>query len=254
MKKSFIQTISAIVWAMLLLSVYAVAAHAQSEPTDTQISTKKNVAVQGLGGTTDTTGTSGHLTKWKTATALGDSIIIEDQYGKIGVGTGAPTSRLTVAGVIESIAGGVKFPDGTVQTTAATIQTGNPPLQPFAQSLSARLQSGRPDIAASFEVPDGKRLVIETVSLLLSLPVGNNYDSFTIETTVGGQPIFTSLFPNRIFSSNSVEVAFGITQQLKLYADPGTKVTAHLSQSFISPSNYINGFNLVISGYLVDAP
>src|SRR5439155_27095600 len=39
---------------------------------------------------------------------------------KVGIGTTAPTSRLTVAGLIETTNGGVKFPDGTVQTTAAT--------------------------------------------------------------------------------------------------------------------------------------
>lgn len=38
---------------------------------------------------------------------------------KVGIGTTAPTSRLTVAGLIETTTGGVKFPDGTIQTTAA---------------------------------------------------------------------------------------------------------------------------------------
>ena len=38
---------------------------------------------------------------------------------KVGIGTTAPTSKLTVAGLIETTAGGVKFPDGTTQTTAA---------------------------------------------------------------------------------------------------------------------------------------
>lgn len=38
--------------------------------------------------------------------------------GNVGIGVIAPASRLTVAGVIESTTGGVKFPDGTLQTTA----------------------------------------------------------------------------------------------------------------------------------------
>ena len=37
---------------------------------------------------------------------------------KVGIGTTAPTSKLTVAGLIETTIGGVKFPDGTIQTTA----------------------------------------------------------------------------------------------------------------------------------------
>jgi hypothetical protein len=47
----------------------------------------------------------------------GDSIITEDKDGRIGIGTAAPTSKLTVQGMIETTLGGVKFPDGTVQTT-----------------------------------------------------------------------------------------------------------------------------------------
>jgi len=39
---------------------------------------------------------------------------------KLGIGTTNLTSKLTVAGTIESTSGGFKFPDGTTQTTAAT--------------------------------------------------------------------------------------------------------------------------------------
>ncbi len=51
---------------------------------------------------------------------LGDSNIIEDTTGKIGVGTATPTSPLTVNGIVETTGagGGVKFADGSVQTTA----------------------------------------------------------------------------------------------------------------------------------------
>jgi hypothetical protein len=68
-------------------------------------------------------GTLGRLTKWMGFTSsnavIGDSIIFEDKFGKVGIGTDAPTSRFTVAGMIETTLGGLKFPDGTVQTTAA---------------------------------------------------------------------------------------------------------------------------------------
>ncbi|HLP83661.1 MAG TPA: hypothetical protein VK157_04870 [Phycisphaerales bacterium] len=37
---------------------------------------------------------------------------------RVGVGTLNPSSPLTVAGVIESTSGGIRFPDGTIQTTA----------------------------------------------------------------------------------------------------------------------------------------
>lgn len=40
--------------------------------------------------------------------------------GNVGIGTTNPGQKLTVAGTIESTSGGVKFPDGTTQTTAAS--------------------------------------------------------------------------------------------------------------------------------------
>lgn len=39
--------------------------------------------------------------------------------GNVGIGTSSPGSKLTVTGPIESTSGGIKFPDGTTQTTAA---------------------------------------------------------------------------------------------------------------------------------------
>jgi hypothetical protein len=42
-----------------------------------------------------------------------------DDQGRVGINTSAPTAQLTVAGTIESTANGYKFPDSTVQATAA---------------------------------------------------------------------------------------------------------------------------------------
>ena len=65
-------------------------------------------------------GTLGRLTKWMGFTSnnsvIGDSTIYEDKFGMVGIGTDSPTSKLTVAGVIEST-GGFKFPDGSVKTS-----------------------------------------------------------------------------------------------------------------------------------------
>ena len=45
--------------------------------------------------------------------------------GNVGIGTVSPTQKLTVNGTIESTLGGIKFPDGTVQATAAGVGGGD---------------------------------------------------------------------------------------------------------------------------------
>jgi hypothetical protein len=69
-------------------------------------------------------GDVGRLTKWTAFTNgqsfIGNSTIFENSNGMVGIGTDSPTSKLTVVGLIETMnpGGGIKFPDGTIQTTA----------------------------------------------------------------------------------------------------------------------------------------
>ena len=57
--------------------------------------------------------------------SAGGPLILNGAAGNVGIGTTVPGQRLTVNGTIESTSGGIKFPDGSTQTTAAT--TGNLP-------------------------------------------------------------------------------------------------------------------------------
>ena len=61
------------------------------------------------------------------ATAIGANAIVSQSNAlilgsnaNVGIGTSTPNSKLTVVGLIETTTGGVQFPDGTIQTTAAT--------------------------------------------------------------------------------------------------------------------------------------
>ena len=68
--------------------------------------------------TTSASGSTNYVAKF---TANGRSLVnstIVDTGSRVGIGTTNPGQKLSVAGIIESIGGGFKFPDGTTQTTA----------------------------------------------------------------------------------------------------------------------------------------
>src|SRR5262249_34309026 len=80
----------------------------------------ENLAAQGASAHNPSSfGASGQIPQFGGGDFLVDSVISQDFNGRIGIGTTAPSSPLTVIGQIETKAGGVKFPDGTVQTTSA---------------------------------------------------------------------------------------------------------------------------------------
>lgn len=80
--------------------------------------------------------------------------------GSVGIGSAEPGSRLTVAGTIETTAGGVKFPDGTVQITAA----GSGELPPGASGQTLR-HNGSNWIANSFLTNTGTGIGIGTTDV-----------------------------------------------------------------------------------------
>ncbi len=56
--------------------------------------------------------------------STGDNQFLISASGGVGINTDSPGDALSVAGIIESETGGFRFPDGTVQTSAATGGTG----------------------------------------------------------------------------------------------------------------------------------
>ncbi|HKQ75810.1 MAG TPA: hypothetical protein VJ810_19080 [Blastocatellia bacterium] len=68
-------------------------------------------------------GTPGLIPMFTGSEFLADSVISQDFNGRIGIGTQRPgAALLTVAGQIETTSGGIKFPNGSVQTSAGISQ------------------------------------------------------------------------------------------------------------------------------------
>jgi len=62
-------------------------------------------------------GTANRVPKFTATRTIGNSTIY-DNGTNVGIGTTSPLERFSVNGVVESITGGFKFPDGTIQLTA----------------------------------------------------------------------------------------------------------------------------------------
>lgn len=76
--------------------------------------------VAGKGVAVGFAGEQGYLFAFDYGASTPKNLLLNNPGGNVGIGTTAPGSKLTVAGLIESTTGGIKFPDGTTQTTAAT--------------------------------------------------------------------------------------------------------------------------------------
>jgi len=93
-------------------------------------------------------GTTAPLQKFQvndTATAA----FVVTSAGQVGIGTTAPNSKLEVAGTIHSTTGGIKFPDGTTQTTSAGVVSSR------KICLENEYCSGTPKICAYFRNTSG---------------------------------------------------------------------------------------------------
>lgn len=110
----------------------------------------------------------------------------------------------------------------------------------FTLSPSSGVSSFSQD---QFTVPAGKRLVIEYYSAQLTQYPSSGYAYMYMTTSVGGNTNYYKVIP-----PSSTTAPFN--QLTRIYADPGTQVTAQVTQS----SGTSSGGNLIVSGYYINVP
>lgn len=121
------------------------------------------------GGTGASTLTADYLLKGNGTSPVTASTIF-DNGTNVGVGTATPGSKFTTAGVIESTTGGFKFPDGTTQTSAASL---------------ALTTSGQQVISATTTLNSsnfGTNILAVTAGITLTLPSSSSIPTGTCIT------------------------------------------------------------------------
>ncbi len=132
-------------------------------------------------------------------------------------------------------------------TPLATTPTTEPAFQPFKNRLNQT--SATSQVAtASFTVPVGKRLVIETVSSAYGSATVQGSGSVALLTTAGGTTV-PHYLADTAFAQNRQNLS------VRYYADPGSTVIAEAFSTTVgsSPPTSAAG-DLELSGYYVDVP
>jgi hypothetical protein len=138
------------------------------------------------------------------------------------------------------------------------------PAEPIQATVVDGVHSGSCSQLTLFSVPDGERLVIETVNFSTTLAVMPNPTAITppppllfpadtdayIATTVAGTHVS---YVVKLLDTNVPP--FAGTSEVRVYADPGTQVMATFCQALPGPPAAVGGVTgdsqLSISGYLV---
>jgi len=167
------------------------------------------------------------------------------------------SNRLGVAGAKYWLAAGLlamlASAAATAQTRPALVKDVNSPAsQPFAANGSANFPTGSANAASTLlTVPAGKRAVIEHVSCIDFLEVGNNFVRMELRYTLGAAANKHQFVHTRVGASFASNIdVWSFSQPIRLYADAGTTVEMSALRRSSAGSA---GIECQISGHYVDA-
>jgi hypothetical protein len=131
------------------------------------------------------------------------------------------------------------------------------PRTPYAQTKKLSFNPSDRAILGNFDVPAGKRLVIESFSIFGKLPSGMKLVEASINAFQGGDQFGTQHYAP-VFTGNTEEtfepgVFIVNSGQMRLDAVAGTgTITVHLERDHITILTVPFSFEVNITGYLVD--
>lgn len=130
----------------------------------------------------------------------------------------------------------------------------NPAFQPYQVQESVGVTSPNGYYkTASFDVPAGKRLVIELVTIKAAVDPGERITEARVEVTkAGGGVLSHHLTPTALGVSPGGGETFAVTQPLRLYCEAGTGALKIQTERTSTSGAYLTLFS--VSGYLIDLP
>lgn len=165
-----------------------------------------------------------------------------------------------VAGTV-SVGGtaNVRITDNSATNPLQVHDVDNAPRTPYAQTKKLTFNSADRAVLGNFDVPTGKRLVIESFSVFGKFPSGMKLVETSINAFQGGEQFGTQHYAP-VFTGNTEEtfepgvfiVSSGL-MHLDAVAGNGT-ITVHLERDHITILSVPFSFDVSITGFLVDAP
>ena len=154
--------------------------------------------------------------------------------------------------VVQVYADPVKPPQdvNVVNPQVTTRDADNAARQPFQVHGFPDIGDGYYFATFSFNVPAGKRLVMEYVSAIVNVPSGQKV-AVWVNANQGSGPVSHYVVPTSLGAFNQLTETFAVGQLTRIYADPSTQVDVVVDR------NAGVGFtsaNVSVSGYLVNVP
>lgn len=137
-----------------------------------------------------------------------------------------------------------------VTNTVPVRVVGREASQPFQRQFTLDWQDGQDLATGTYQVPPGKRLVIDYASLFAFLQPGGQSMTVRIVTTVNGSDGFNTLALQRQ-ADYGVLPQFGAAHLVRIYADPGSTVRVSVGRT---PFTSTASCAVTLSGHFEDVP